>query len=73
MQVDGLLVQLPFPPQIDEKTICDAVVPEKDVDGFHVLNIGTTAPWVKKFTFQCVTMSTHACNFDVQVQLLMLG
>ncbi len=38
--VDGLLVQLPVPPHIKERTICNAVSPEKDVDGFHVVNVG---------------------------------
>ncbi|XP_032434572.1 bifunctional methylenetetrahydrofolate dehydrogenase/cyclohydrolase, mitochondrial [Xiphophorus hellerii] len=38
--VDGLLVQLPLPEHIDERTICNAVAPNKDVDGFHVVNVG---------------------------------
>ena len=39
-QVDGILVQLPLPHHIHEKTICNAVPSEKDVDGFHNDNIG---------------------------------
>ncbi|XP_056670692.1 bifunctional methylenetetrahydrofolate dehydrogenase/cyclohydrolase, mitochondrial [Monodelphis domestica] len=38
--VDGLLVQLPLPEHIDERRVCNAVAPEKDVDGFHVINVG---------------------------------
>ena len=38
--VDGILVQLPLPPQVDSKRILEAVDPEKDVDGFHPLNVG---------------------------------
>lgn len=38
--VDGILVQLPLPPQIDAKKILEAVDPAKDVDGFHPLNVG---------------------------------
>ncbi|XP_006625422.1 bifunctional methylenetetrahydrofolate dehydrogenase/cyclohydrolase, mitochondrial [Lepisosteus oculatus] len=38
--VDGLLVQLPLPEHIDERIICNAVAPGKDVDGFHVVNVG---------------------------------
>ena len=38
--VDGLLVQLPLPNQINESAICNAVAPEKDVDGFNLVNIG---------------------------------
>lgn len=38
--VHGILVQLPLPPQIDEKVIINAIPPEKDVDGFSPVNIG---------------------------------
>ncbi|MGA7918923.1 MAG: bifunctional 5,10-methylenetetrahydrofolate dehydrogenase/5,10-methenyltetrahydrofolate cyclohydrolase [Candidatus Acidiferrales bacterium] len=38
--VDGILVQLPLPPQIDTEKILDAVDPAKDVDGFHPFNLG---------------------------------
>jgi methylenetetrahydrofolate dehydrogenase (NADP+) / methenyltetrahydrofolate cyclohydrolase len=38
--VDGILVQLPLPEHMDEPTVLQAVDPEKDVDGFHVLNAG---------------------------------
>ncbi|MBX3561014.1 MAG: bifunctional methylenetetrahydrofolate dehydrogenase/methenyltetrahydrofolate cyclohydrolase FolD [Sphingomonas sp.] len=41
--VDGILVQLPLPAQIDEKAVLDAIDPAKDVDGFHVLNAGRLA------------------------------
>ncbi|XP_068210567.1 bifunctional methylenetetrahydrofolate dehydrogenase/cyclohydrolase, mitochondrial isoform X2 [Palaemon carinicauda] len=38
--IDGILVQLPVPPHMEEKIICNSVIPEKDVDGFHITNIG---------------------------------
>ena len=38
--VDGILVQLPLPRGIDETKVIEAVDPEKDVDGFHPINIG---------------------------------
>ena len=41
--VDGVLVQLPLPPQIDEARVLAAIAPEKDVDGFHVVNAGLLA------------------------------
>ena len=41
--VDGILVQLPLPPQIDEKVILETINPEKDVDGFHPVNVGRLA------------------------------
>ncbi len=41
--VHGILVQLPLPPQIDANRVLDAVAAEKDVDGFHVSNVGRLA------------------------------
>ena len=41
--VDGILVQLPLPRQIDEAAIIEAVDPSKDVDGFHPVNVGKLA------------------------------
>jgi methylenetetrahydrofolate dehydrogenase (NADP+) / methenyltetrahydrofolate cyclohydrolase len=38
--VDGILVQLPLPPQIDTQKVIEAIDPEKDVDGFHPVNAG---------------------------------
>jgi methylenetetrahydrofolate dehydrogenase (NADP+)/methenyltetrahydrofolate cyclohydrolase len=38
--LDGILVQLPLPPQVDTKRVLLAVTPEKDVDGFHPVNVG---------------------------------
>ena len=39
-QVDGILVQLPLPRQIDEDAVIRAISPKKDVDGFHPMNVG---------------------------------
>lgn len=39
-EVDGILVQLPLPEQINDKEILEAIDPEKDVDGFHPINVG---------------------------------
>jgi methylenetetrahydrofolate dehydrogenase (NADP+) / methenyltetrahydrofolate cyclohydrolase len=38
--VDGILIQLPLPKHIDERTVLLAIPPEKDVDGFHPVNVG---------------------------------
>lgn len=38
--VHGILVQLPLPPQIDEDAVIAAINPAKDVDGFHIENVG---------------------------------
>jgi methylenetetrahydrofolate dehydrogenase (NADP+)/methenyltetrahydrofolate cyclohydrolase len=42
-QVHGILVQLPLPRQIDSAAVLDAISPDKDVDGFHVVNVGRLA------------------------------
>jgi methylenetetrahydrofolate dehydrogenase (NADP+)/methenyltetrahydrofolate cyclohydrolase len=39
-EIDGILVQLPLPKQVNSKRILDAVDPEKDVDGFHPVSVG---------------------------------
>jgi len=41
--VDGILVQLPLPPQVDERVIITRISPDKDVDGFHPVNAGRLA------------------------------
>jgi methylenetetrahydrofolate dehydrogenase (NADP+)/methenyltetrahydrofolate cyclohydrolase len=38
--IDGILLQLPLPPQVDAKQLLAAVAPEKDVDGFHPVSVG---------------------------------
>lgn len=38
--VDGILIQLPLPSQVDTKSVLEAVDPAKDVDGFHPVNLG---------------------------------
>ena len=42
-EIDGILVQLPLPPQIDTDRVLLAVAPEKDVDGLHPCNLGNLA------------------------------
>jgi methylenetetrahydrofolate dehydrogenase (NADP+)/methenyltetrahydrofolate cyclohydrolase len=39
-EIDGILIQLPLPAQVDAKALLDAVSPAKDVDGFHPVNAG---------------------------------
>ncbi|QBX33828.1 bifunctional methylenetetrahydrofolate dehydrogenase/methenyltetrahydrofolate cyclohydrolase [Paracoccus liaowanqingii] len=41
--VNGILVQLPLPAGLDEAAVINAITPEKDVDGFHILNAGRLA------------------------------
>jgi methylenetetrahydrofolate dehydrogenase (NADP+)/methenyltetrahydrofolate cyclohydrolase len=40
VRIDGILVQLPLPKQIDESRVLEAISPSKDVDGFHPYNVG---------------------------------
>jgi methylenetetrahydrofolate dehydrogenase (NADP+)/methenyltetrahydrofolate cyclohydrolase len=42
-KVHGILVQLPLPKQIDTEAVLTAIDPDKDVDGFHVVNVGRLA------------------------------
>ena len=42
-EIDGILVQTPLPAHLDEDRIIDAILPHKDVDGFHAYNIGRLA------------------------------
>lgn len=39
-EIDGILVQLPLPQQINEETVIERILPTKDVDGFHPYNVG---------------------------------
>lgn len=41
--IDGILVQLPLPKQIDEESVIERILPTKDVDGFHPYNVGRLA------------------------------
>ncbi len=42
-RIDGILIQLPLPDQIDEEAVIERILPTKDVDGFHPYNIGRLA------------------------------
>jgi len=47
--VDGILVQLPLPPQINEAKVIARIDPDKDVDGFNVVNVGRLATGLPGF------------------------
>ena len=40
INVHGILVQLPLPPQVDKNRVLESIFPEKDVDGFHPMSMG---------------------------------
>ena len=47
--IDGILVQLPLPPQIDSRKVVEAIDPAKDVDGFHPANAGALMTGTPRF------------------------
>ncbi len=47
--IDGILVQLPLPKQINEQKVIEAIAPAKDVDGFHPVNIGKLVQGLQTF------------------------
>ena len=63
--VDGILVQLPLPPQIDADTVLMAIDPDKDVDGFHPVNAGRLATGLSGF----VPCTPYGCVMLLKDQL----
>jgi methylenetetrahydrofolate dehydrogenase (NADP+)/methenyltetrahydrofolate cyclohydrolase len=57
--VHGILVQLPLPPQVDERAIVERVDPSKDVDGFHPVNVGRLAMGTPRFV-PCTPLGIRA-------------
>ena len=55
--VDGILVQLPLPDGIDADAVINAIDPDKDVDGFHVVNVGRLSVGQDA----CVPCTPHGC------------
>ena len=47
--VTGILVQLPLPEHIDKNKVIEAISPQKDVDGFHPLNVGKLAVGIEPY------------------------
>ncbi|MDD2205932.1 MAG: bifunctional methylenetetrahydrofolate dehydrogenase/methenyltetrahydrofolate cyclohydrolase FolD [Aminobacterium sp.] len=67
--VDGILVQLPLPPQIGTNKILKAIDPLKDVDGFHPVNMGnlvTGLPAVHPCTPKGIMYMLDAYNIDIE-------
>ena len=52
----GILCQLPLPDQIDDQAILAAIDPDKDVDGFHVINVGRLATGSKAAMVPCTPL-----------------
>ena len=67
--VDGVLVQSPLPPQIDEKLIIEQISAAKDVDGFHPYNIGRLAvrqPTLRSCTPYGVIKMLNSANINLK-------
>ncbi|MCK6505326.1 bifunctional methylenetetrahydrofolate dehydrogenase/methenyltetrahydrofolate cyclohydrolase FolD [Myxococcota bacterium] len=62
--VDGILVQLPLPGHLDSTAILDAIDPDKDVDGFHPVNVGLLSQGRPRFVactpLGCMKLLEHA-------------
>lgn len=67
--IDGILVQSPLPPQIDEKLIIEHISASKDVDGFHPYNIGRLAvrqPTLRSCTPFGVIKMLNSANINIK-------
>jgi methylenetetrahydrofolate dehydrogenase (NADP+)/methenyltetrahydrofolate cyclohydrolase len=65
--VHGILVQLPLPPQINERAVVERVAPHKDVDGFHPVNVGLLAMGVPRFV-PCTPLGIRALLAAAQIE-----
>ena len=59
--VNGILVQLPLPRQIDDQAVINTIDPAKDVDGFHVINVGRLATGAKGAAAPLVSCTPFGC------------
>jgi methylenetetrahydrofolate dehydrogenase (NADP+)/methenyltetrahydrofolate cyclohydrolase len=67
--IDGILVQLPLPKHIDENAVIDAILPEKDVDGFSSENIGKlmqNKPFIRPCTPKGVITMLDSINYNLK-------
>lgn len=67
--IHGILVQLPLPDQIDEQKIIAAIVPEKDVDGFHPVNVGWLSighPLIVSATAKAIWRMIQSTNLELK-------
>ena len=67
-EIDGILVQMPLPPQVDSKRVLLAVSPEKDVDGFHPCSVGnlvTGRPGPRPCTPAGIIQILKRCNIPI--------
>ncbi|HAT8179323.1 TPA: bifunctional methylenetetrahydrofolate dehydrogenase/methenyltetrahydrofolate cyclohydrolase FolD [Legionella pneumophila] len=68
-KIDGILIQLPLPKHINERTIIEHIKPEKDVDGFHPYNLGRLAqrnPFLRPCTPMGIMNLLHHYELNVK-------
>ena len=66
--VSGILVQLPLPKHIDKKKIIEAILPDKDVDGFHPMNVGNLSSGYDSMV-PCTPLGCYLLIKDVEKDL----
>lgn len=75
--VHGILVQLPLPAQIDARKVIEAIAPQKDVDGFHPMNIGRLAAGGAAFVpctpKGCLKLIRHAREDIAGLEAVVIG
>ncbi|MEX6500645.1 bifunctional methylenetetrahydrofolate dehydrogenase/methenyltetrahydrofolate cyclohydrolase FolD [Pseudomonas zhanjiangensis] len=75
--VHGILVQLPLPPQVDPERVITAIRPDKDIDGFHPLNVGALATGSKGIVpctpLGCLMLLKHHLGDLSGLHALVLG
>ena len=67
--IDGILVQLPLPPHIDAEVIIEAIIPEKDVDGFSSENVGKlmqNKPFLSPCTPKGIMAMLASLNYELR-------
>jgi methylenetetrahydrofolate dehydrogenase (NADP+)/methenyltetrahydrofolate cyclohydrolase len=67
--VDGILVQLPLPPHINPSLVNLAILPEKDVDGFHPFNVGKMLMGETDGFFPCTPLGIRALLARSQIEV----
>ena len=69
-EIDGILVQLPLPPHINSSKIIEAIRPDKDIDGFHPLNMGNLLIGEHNCFCPCTPLGIHVmlnhCNIPIE-------
>ncbi len=66
--IDGILIQLPLPPQIDTAKLLSLVAPSKDVDGFHPYNVGRLSTGLDGFV-PCTPLGVMALLAEYNIKL----